>query len=137
IARTRTPINRNLSKLALALDQKVNQPLRALRHRSLTDRLNMNPAIISLQRTRNSNMRPIRRELHPERTHTRLRRLRNALPPQARPERLTPLLTLIPDAQALALERLHAPEQLPHTQNRALTSAEGERRVSLGPLRPV
>src|SRR5699024_2620560 len=104
IARTRTPINRNLSKLALALDQKVNQPLRALRHRSLTDRLNMNPAIISLQRTRNSNMRPIRRELHPERPHTRLRRLRHARPPLARPERLSPLLTLIPDAQALALE---------------------------------
>src|SRR5699024_7665397 len=69
IARTRATINRNLSKLALALDQKVNQPLRALRHRSLTNRLNMHPAIIGLQRARDSNMRTIRRELHPKRTH--------------------------------------------------------------------
>src|SRR5699024_6780001 len=137
IARTRTPINRNLSKLALALDQKVNQPLRALRHRSLTNRLNMHPAIIGLQRTRNSNMRTTGRELHTKRTHTRLRRLRNTLPPQARPERLTPLLTLIPNPQALTLKRLDRPQQLPHTQNRALTSAERERRVSLSPLRPV
>src|SRR5699024_12748947 len=106
------------------LVQEVNQPSRALRPRRLPDRLNMNPAIISLQRTRDSNMRPVRRELHPERTHTRLRRLRNALPPQARPERLTPLLTLIPNPQALTLKRLDRPQQLPHTQNRALTRTD-------------
>src|SRR5699024_9849737 len=80
IARTRTPINRNLSKLALALDQEIDQPLRALRHRCLPDRLDVNPAIVGLQRARDSDMRAIRRELHPERPHTRLRRLRNTLP---------------------------------------------------------
>src|SRR5699024_6117850 len=116
---------------------EINKPLRTLRHRCLTDRLDVHPAIVSLQRARDSNMRPVRRELHPKRPHARLRRLRNALPPQARPERLTPLLTLIPNPQALTLKRLDRPQQLPHTQNRALTSAEGERRVSLGPLRPV
>src|SRR5699024_6379032 len=128
IARTRTPINRDLRELALALDQEVNQPLRAFRHGGLPDRLDVNAAIVGLQRARDSNMRPVRRELHPERAHARLRRLRNALPPQARPERLTPLLTLIPNPQALTLERLDTPEQLPHTQNRALTRTERERR---------
>src|SRR5699024_6340381 len=97
-----------------------------LRHRSLTNRLNMHPAIIGLQRARDSNMRTIRRELHPKRTHTTARRLRNTLPPQARPERLTPLLTLIPNPQALTLKRLDRPQQLPHTQNRALARAVRE-----------
>src|SRR5699024_4842612 len=137
ITSTRTTINRNLRELAPALDQEIDQPLRALRHRSLTNRLNMHPAIISLQRARNSNMRTIRRELHPKRTHTRLRRLRNTLPPQPRPERLTPLLPLIPNPQALTLERLDTPEQLPHTQNRALARTVRERRVSLPPRRPI
>src|SRR5699024_5301521 len=54
IARTRTPINRNLRELALALDQEVNQPLRALRHRRLPDRLDATPDILSLQRARDS-----------------------------------------------------------------------------------
>src|SRR5699024_9416985 len=72
-----------------------------------------------------------------ERTHTRLRRPRNTLPPQARPERLTPLLTLIPNPQALTLKRLDRPQQLPHTQNRALTRTVRERRVSPPPRRPI
>src|SRR5699024_4710210 len=137
IARTRATINRNLSKLALALDQEVNQPLRAFRHGGLPDRLDVNPAIVSLQRARDSNMRPVRRELHPERTHTRLRRIRNTLPPQPRPERLTPLLTLIPNAHALARKSLDRPQQRPHTQNRALPRTVRERRVSLPPRRPI
>ena len=97
----------------------------------------MNAAVIGLHRARDSDMRAIRRELHAERADARLRRIRNTLPPQPRPERLTPLLPLIPNAQALTLERLDAPEQLPHTQNRALTRAMRERRVSLPPRRPI
>src|SRR5699024_8562509 len=58
-------------------------------------------------------------------------------PPQPRPERLTPLLPLIPNPQALTLERLDTPEQLPHTQNRALARTVRERRVSLPPRRPI
>src|SRR5699024_11177956 len=46
IARTRATINRNLSKLALALDQEVNKPLRAFRHGGLPDRLDVHPAIV-------------------------------------------------------------------------------------------
>src|SRR5699024_7595993 len=95
ITRTHATINRDQRELALARDQEVNQPLRAFRHGGLPDRLDVNPAIVSLQRARDSNMRTIRRELHPKRPHTRLRRLRNTLPPQARPERLPPLLPLI------------------------------------------
>src|SRR5699024_5085798 len=137
VASTRATINRDLRELAPALDQEIDQPLRALRHRCLTDRLDVNAAIVGLQRARDSNMRAIRRELHPERTHTRLRRLRNTLPPQPRPERLTPLLPLIPNPQALTLKRLDRPQQLPHTQNRALTRTVRERRVSLPPRRPI
>src|SRR5699024_10867752 len=137
VASTRATINRDLRELAPALDQEIDQPLRALRHRCLTDRLDVNAAIVGLQRARDSNMRAIRRELHPERAHARLRRLRNTLPPQPRPERLTPLLPLIPDAQALAFERLDRPQQLPHAQDRALARAVRERRVSLPPRRPI
>src|SRR5699024_4196336 len=54
IARTRTPINRDLRELAPALDQEINKPLRTLRHRCLTDRLDVHPAIVGLQRARDS-----------------------------------------------------------------------------------
>ena len=97
----------------------------------------MDAPVIRFQRACDSNMRAIRRELHPERADARLRRLRHTLPPQPRPERLAPLLPLIPNAQALTLERLDAPQQLPHTQNRTLARAMRERRVSLPPLRPI
>src|SRR5699024_2461528 len=84
IASARATINRDLRELAPALDQEIDQPLRALRHRCLTDRLDVDPAIIGLQRARDSNMRTIRRELHAERADARLWRLRNTLPPQSR-----------------------------------------------------
>src|SRR5690606_23515815 len=50
------------------------------------------------------------------------------------PERLTPLLPLVPNPQAFTLKRLERPQQLPHTQNRALARPERERRIGLSPL---
>src|SRR5699024_12385571 len=54
--------------------------------------------------------------------------------PQPRPKRTPTLLPLIPNPQSLTLERLDRAQQLPHTQNSALTRAGRERRISLRPL---
>src|SRR5699024_5385706 len=54
--------------------------------------------------------------------------------PQPRPTRTPTLLPLIPNPQSLTLKRLDTPQQLSHTQDRALTRAGRERRISFRPL---
>src|SRR5699024_6896135 len=84
--------------------------------------------------TRQRHMQPIRSELHAEAPHTTRRRLTTTTSPQPRPKRTPTLLPLIPNPQALTLERLDRAQQLPHTQDRALTRTKRERRISLRPL---
>src|SRR5699024_4988900 len=118
----------------LAFPQEIAQPLRALTHRGLPDRLHMHRAVTATHSTRQRHMRPIRSELHTEALHAPRRRIRTPPSPQPRPERAPTLLPLIPNPQALTLERLDRAQQLPHTQNSALTRTKRERRISLRPL---
>src|SRR5699024_9932247 len=134
IARTRTAINRHQRETRFTLHQEINQPLRAFTHRSLPNRLHMNRPITATHSTRHRHMRPIRSELHAEALHTTRTRVTTTTTPQPRPKRTPPLLPLIPNPQALTLERHGRPQQLPHTQDRALTRTKRERRISLRPL---